>query len=203
MFCLYCCIKYKPTNNSTTKIATLFQFSHSVVFDSLWPHGLQHAGLPCPSPTPRACSNSCSSCQWCHPTISFSAVPFSSYQSFLYFKLIYSNKSLAPSRPIVFHRVTFFSCLHLAPYKMTLFFSVIITFHTCLPPWSLYLTFLHVEWNPKPNYIQNTDLFAYPSKEVNWLGKHHSTIPACPTLIIRPWVSNGFSVLPNNSTVFS
>ena len=37
------------------------QFSHSVVSDSLQPHGLQHARLPCPSPTPRACSNSCPS----------------------------------------------------------------------------------------------------------------------------------------------
>ena len=59
------------------------QFSHSVVSDSLWPHGLQHARPPCPSPTPGACSNSCSSGQWCHPTISSSGVPFSScLQSF-------------------------------------------------------------------------------------------------------------------------
>ena len=51
--------------------------------DSLWPHGLQHARLPCPSPTPRACSNCCPSSQWCHPTISSSVVPFSSsLQSF-------------------------------------------------------------------------------------------------------------------------
>ena len=51
--------------------------------DSLWPHGLQHARLPCPSPTPRACSNSCPLSQWCHPTISSSVVPFSScLQSF-------------------------------------------------------------------------------------------------------------------------
>jgi len=58
------------------------QFSHSVASDSLWPHGLQHR-LPCPSPTPRACSNSCPSSQWCHPTISSSVVPFSScLQSF-------------------------------------------------------------------------------------------------------------------------
>ena len=35
----------------------------------LWPHGLQHARLPCPSPTPRACSNSCPLSWWCHPTI--------------------------------------------------------------------------------------------------------------------------------------
>ena len=58
-------------------------FSLLVMSDSLWPHGLQHARLPCPSPTPRACSNSSPSFQWCHPTISFSVTPFSScLQSF-------------------------------------------------------------------------------------------------------------------------
>ena len=51
----------------------------SVMSNSLQPHGLQHARLPCPSPTPRACSNSCPSTRWCHPTISLSVVPFSSY----------------------------------------------------------------------------------------------------------------------------
>ena len=54
------------------------QFSHSVVFDSLKPHGLQHARLPCPSPIPGACSNSRPSSQWCHPTTSSSVIPFSS-----------------------------------------------------------------------------------------------------------------------------
>ena len=44
---------------------------------SLWPHRLQHARLPCPSPTPGACSNSCTSSRWCHPTISSSVIPFS------------------------------------------------------------------------------------------------------------------------------
>ena len=58
-------------------------FSHSVVSDYLRPHGFQHARLPCPSPTPRACSNSCPLSQWCHPTISSSVIPFSScLQSF-------------------------------------------------------------------------------------------------------------------------
>ena len=52
------------------------QFSCSVRSNSLWPHGLQHARLPCPSATPRACSHSCSLSQWCHPTISSSVVPF-------------------------------------------------------------------------------------------------------------------------------
>ena len=59
------------------------QFSRSVMSDSLWPHGLQHARLPCPSPTPRAYSHSGALSQWCHPTISSSVIPFSSQlQSF-------------------------------------------------------------------------------------------------------------------------
>ena len=54
------------------------QFSRSVVSDSLRPHKSQHARPPCPSPTPRVYPNSCPLSQWCHPTISFSIVPFSS-----------------------------------------------------------------------------------------------------------------------------
>ena len=50
---------------------------------SLWPQGLQHARLPCPSPTTGAYSNSCPSSRWCHPTVSSSVFPFSScFQSF-------------------------------------------------------------------------------------------------------------------------
>ena len=59
------------------------QFSHSVVSDSLWPHGPQHTRPPCPSPTPRVYSNSCPLHRWCHPMISSSVIPFSShFQSF-------------------------------------------------------------------------------------------------------------------------
>ena len=59
------------------------QFSHSVMSNSLQPHGLQHTRLACPSPTPGACSKSCPSSRWCHPIISSSVVPFSScLQSF-------------------------------------------------------------------------------------------------------------------------
>ena len=54
------------------------QFNYSVVSDSLWPPGLQHTTLPCLSPIPGVYSNSCSLSQWCHPTISFPVVPFSS-----------------------------------------------------------------------------------------------------------------------------
>ena len=70
-----------------TKITSIFysnQFSHSVMPDSLWPHGPKHTRLPSPSPTPGAYSNSPSSCWWCHLTISSSVIPFSSHlQSFL------------------------------------------------------------------------------------------------------------------------
>ena len=58
------------------------QFSHSVVSNTSWPHGLQHTRLPCLSPIPEACSNSCPLRRWCHPTISSSVIPFSCLQSF-------------------------------------------------------------------------------------------------------------------------
>ena len=54
------------------------QLSHSVMSDSMWPHGLQHTRLLCPSPTPEVYSNSCPLSWWCHPTISSSVIPFSS-----------------------------------------------------------------------------------------------------------------------------
>ena len=59
--CIICCA-YRSLSVS--------QFSRSVMSESLQPHGLQHARLPCPSPTPGACSNSCQSSWWCYPTIS-------------------------------------------------------------------------------------------------------------------------------------
>ena len=55
------------------------EFSRSVMSDSLWPLGLQHARPPCPSPTPGVYLNSCRLSQWCHPTISSPVLPFSSH----------------------------------------------------------------------------------------------------------------------------
>ena len=55
----------------------LLLFSCSAVFDSLWPRGLQHARLPCPSPSPGVCSSSCLLSRWCYLTISSSAALFS------------------------------------------------------------------------------------------------------------------------------
>ena len=80
--------QYNPRLSSGNKFCHVFmgssvQFRHSVISDSLQPHGLQHTRLPCPSPTPEAYSNSCPLSWWYHPTISSSAVSFSSrLQSF-------------------------------------------------------------------------------------------------------------------------
>ena len=71
--------------HSSNGFLSSVQFSHSVMSDSLWPHGLhgKHTRLPRPSPTPGACSNSSPSSWWYHPTISSSVAPFSSHlQSF-------------------------------------------------------------------------------------------------------------------------
>ena len=89
------CLLFVPFKSKNWKAELIFlnkfsvadkislQFSCSVMSNSLRPHGLQHARLPCPSPTPRAYSNSCPLSQWCHPTISSSVIPFSScLQSF-------------------------------------------------------------------------------------------------------------------------
>ena len=66
---------YKQTPNCLSSVV------HCI--HPLWLHGLQHVRLPCPSPTSRPCSSSCLSSRWCHPTISSSVIPFSSYlQSF-------------------------------------------------------------------------------------------------------------------------
>ena len=75
------------------------QFSRSVVSDSLWPHGLQHARLPCPSPTPGDYSNSCLSSWWCHPAISSSVVPFSSCPQSLPASGSFSIESTLHMRP--------------------------------------------------------------------------------------------------------
>ena len=73
----------RPSDTFQIPNSSSVHFSCSVMSDSLWPHGPQHTRPPCPSPTPRAYSNSCPLSQWCHPTISSSVVPFSSHlQSF-------------------------------------------------------------------------------------------------------------------------
>ena len=83
-------------NSYGTFLGTLLDISHGLPYQLIrnealfccsvtqscltlfYPVGLQHTGLPCPSPSLRVCSNSCPVSQWCHPTISFSVIPFSS-----------------------------------------------------------------------------------------------------------------------------
>ena len=62
--------------NHLTDAMDFSQFSCSVMSETLQPHGLQHARLPCPPLSPRVCSNSCPLSRWCHPTISPSVTPF-------------------------------------------------------------------------------------------------------------------------------
>ena len=66
------------TQVGTSRHTVHFSSSHLVVCNSLRPRGLQHTRLPCPSPTPRDCLNSCPLSRWCHPAISSSVIPFSS-----------------------------------------------------------------------------------------------------------------------------
>ena len=81
---IFTACKHNSSHISKMTLFFKFQFSHSVMTNSLRPHRLQHARSPCPSPTPRVYSNSCPLSQWCHPTISSSVIPFSScLQSFL------------------------------------------------------------------------------------------------------------------------
>ena len=74
------------------------QFSCSVVSDSLWPHGLQHASPPCLSSTPGVSSNSCPLSRWYHPTISSSVIPFSPTPSIFPSIRVFSNESVLPIR---------------------------------------------------------------------------------------------------------
>ena len=81
------CLAFEEFTILLFKLFILIRF-HDGQFSSvthscltLWPHGPQHARLPCPSPTPRSCSNSYPFSWWCHPTISSSVVPFSCLQS--------------------------------------------------------------------------------------------------------------------------
>ena len=85
------------TSNEAVRTGTHLQveFSHSVLSDSLRPHGLQHARLPCPSLTPGAYSNSCPSSQWCHPLSSPSPPAFNLSQHQGLFKWVSSLHQVA------------------------------------------------------------------------------------------------------------
>ena len=92
--------------------------------NSLWPHGLQHFRLPCPSLSPRVCSNSCPLSQWCHPTISSSATPFSlCLQVFPSIRVFSSEMALCITWPIYwsFNIRTSNECLRLISFRINWF----------------------------------------------------------------------------------
>ena len=86
-----------PSTSTDSMATVVFQ---SVMFDSLWPHGLQDTWLPCPSLPPGVCSHSCPLSQWCHPTMSSSVTPFSSCpQSFPASGSFPTSRLFASGRP--------------------------------------------------------------------------------------------------------
>ena len=152
------------SNNTVLEILTTaiqfssVQFSCSVVSDSLRPHGLQHTRLPCPSPTPRTCSDSCPLSQLCHPTISSSVIPFSSHLQpfsasgyFLFFSFIFISWRLITLQYCSGFCYTLtwishgFTCVphpdplsHLLPHPIPLGLSNAPALSTCLmhPTWT-------------------------------------------------------------------
>ena len=91
---LFCCLSFNVRfSDQFSSAATVVSES-----DSLRPHGLQHARLPCPSPTPGGYSNSCPLSRWCHPTISSSVVPFFSHLQSLPASGSFFSESTLPMR---------------------------------------------------------------------------------------------------------
>ena len=101
-------------------------FSCSAVSDSLWPHGLQHTRLPCPSPSPEVCSTSCPLSQQCHPTIS----------SLEFLAIIYLDKFLTPSLSLLLlgllYCIYFYTWYCPKGLKVYFFFFILFFFCFCL-----------------------------------------------------------------------
>ena len=85
-------VMYGCENWTIKKAESERKWSHSVVSNSFWPHGLQCSRLPCPSQSPRACSNSCPLSQWCHPAVS-SSCPLLLLPSIFPSLKVFSNES--------------------------------------------------------------------------------------------------------------
>ena len=97
MILVFWMMSFKPAFHSPLSPPSV-QFSHSVIYDSLWPHRLQHTRPPCSSPMTRAYSNSCPLSQWCHPTISSPVITFSSHLQSFPASQSFSSESVLPIR---------------------------------------------------------------------------------------------------------
>ena len=110
------------------------QFSHSVMSDSLQPHGPQHARPPCPSPTPGVHPSPCPLSQWCHPTFSSSVVPFSSclqsfpasgsFQISQFFTSDGQNIGISASASVTSAVIFEWFCIYMYIYSVTLFIVI-------------------------------------------------------------------------------
>ena len=142
-----------------------------VVVVQLRPHGLQHASLPCPSPTPKGCSNSCLFNQWCHPTIAFSVIPFSScLQSFPehMYKFVYpwpppGSKTVLSLRKLLYANFLTVQWLGL---------------HTS--------TAGGPGWMPDRGTKTPTSLVVWPNKQINKKQTHSFMLSACSHTLTSP-----------------
>ena len=96
------------SNRNWTNGFSSVQFSCSVTFNSLQPHGLQYTRLPCPSPIPGAYSDSCPLNRWCHPTISSLLLHFKN-EILIHFKSVYIRKNSHKKSPEAFTCEQFFA----------------------------------------------------------------------------------------------
>ena len=120
----------------------IYQFSCSVMSDSLWLHGLQDTRLPCPSPTPRACSNSCPLSQWCHLTIHVPGI--------FRFHWMINNKCLILCYPLlllpsIFPSIRVFSKESVLPIRWPKYWS----FSYRISPFNSGLIYFRIDWSDR------------------------------------------------------
>ena len=148
--------------------------------NSLQPHGLQHARLPCPSPTPGVCSNSCPSSRWCIPAITSSVVPFSSCLQYFPGSFQMSQLFSSGGQILEFHLQhpvniqDWFPCINFSlniPFyvyhKCSKILSLVLSikyfwFSSYIPIHSYYFIFIFI-WHKKVRfYLSNTtEIFSY------------------------------------------
>ena len=148
------------------------QFSRSVTSDSLRPHGLQHAGPPCPSPTPGVYSNSCLLSWWCHPTNSFSVVPLLLSPSIFSSIRVFSNESVLHNRWPKYWSFSF----RISPSNE---YSGLISFRLDLLAVQETLKSFLQHHSSKASILQCSAFFIV---ELTSIHQFSSVAPSCPTL---------------------
>ena len=139
--------------------------------DSLWLRGLQHTRLPCPSPTPGLCSNSCPWSRWCHPTISSSVIPVSScLQSFPASGSFQNSQLFASSGQSIGTSAS----ASVLPVNIQGWFSLGLSDLFSL----LFLLYRHMKSTPRLNYHNQLSQLPDSHSELSW----RRSIPLHPYL---------------------